>query len=286
MKIINHLLVPESGENIKINLSPFAGVTINPSFLIIHYTATDNASSPISWFKDTKGNTSKIAAHIVLGKDGAITQMIPFDKKANHAGSSNWDGKDGMNTFGIGIEVVNAGQVSKTFPAKTNSVIKISHKHNPPGVGAGEYWFNYPQVQLDALYKLSRAILSAYPNIKSTLGHDDVSPYRKTDPGPAFSWDAFKKAVYGSSNNIGKVFTVNTAGTNFRKVPSTQDNDPIKPLPIGYQVGLIGIDGEWSKVYLVNARADVIVKNSDPAKCYKQIGWIKSSLLTLKPGQS
>ena len=86
--------------------------------MIIHYTATDNASSPISWFKDTKGNTSKIAAHIVLGNDGAITQMIPFDKKANHAGSSNWDGKDGMNTFGIGIEVVIRDRFQKLFLPK------------------------------------------------------------------------------------------------------------------------------------------------------------------------
>ena len=81
MKIINHLLVKENSENIRIDLTPHVGVGINPTFLIIHYTATDTASSPINWFKDTKANTQKIAAHIVLGKDGAITQMVPFNKK-------------------------------------------------------------------------------------------------------------------------------------------------------------------------------------------------------------
>jgi N-acetylmuramoyl-L-alanine amidase len=151
MKITNHLLVADGGEKIKIDLSPFAGATIDPVFLIIHYTATDNASSPISWFKDKKGNTARIAAHIVLAKDGTITQMIPFNKKANHAGSSNWDGINGMNTYGIGIEIVNEGRVSKAFPAGTKPVVHINHKDNPAGTALNEYWFSYPQVQLDAL---------------------------------------------------------------------------------------------------------------------------------------
>lgn len=286
MKIINDLLVPENGENVKLNLTTNAGGTINPTFLIIHYTATETASSPINWFKDTKTNTQKIAAHIVLGKDGAITQMIPFNKKANHAGSSNWDGVDGMNTNAIGIEIVNPGMVSKTFPAKTNPIVKASHKHNLPGTGNNEFWFVYPQAQLAALYQLSKVILATYPSIKSVLGHDDVSPYRKVDPGPAFSWDAFKQAVYGKTDHIGKIFTVNTNDTKFRNTNSTVNNTPIKSLPIGYQVGLIAVLGDWYKVYLVNGKDDVIVKNSNPPICYKKIGWIHHTLLTLKPGQS
>ena len=285
MTIKDHLLVPAAGENITINLTPHAGVNIKPTFLILHYTATDSASSPINWFKDTKTNTDRIAAHIVLGKDGAITQLIPFNRKANHAGASNWDGHDGMNTMAIGIEIVNPGQVSKVFPAKNNKIIKVSHKNNPPGTGTNEFWFAYPPAQLAALYQLCKAILLAYPAIKTTLGHDDVSPFRKTDPGPAFSWDAFNLAVYGATSPVGKIFTVNTAGTNFRKIPNTQGNDPIKKLSIGYQVGLIAVQGEWSKVFLANSSEDVIVKKSKPTKWYKQIGWIKSSLLTLKPSQ-
>jgi hypothetical protein len=55
---------------------------------------------------------------------------------------------------------------------------------------------------------------------------------------------------------------------------------------LGYQVGLIAELEGWYKVFLINGKDDVIVKNSDPAICYKQIGWIKKTLLDLKPGQS
>jgi len=284
MKITDHMLVAEAGDKIKINLSPFAGPVIAPKFMIMHYTVTDGASSAVNWFKDTKNNTSKLAAHIVLDRDGTIIQMIPFNKKCSHAGSSNWNGVDGMNSVAIGIEIVNPGQVSAQFPQKASAVIKASHKNSPLGAAPGT-WFAYPQAQLDALYKLSKLILATYPAIKSVLGHDDVSPIRKADPGPAFSWDAFNTAVFGAPSNVGKIFTVNTPDTKFRNTNSTVNNTPLKVLPVGYQVGLIEELGDWCKVFLANGKSDVIVPGSDPAKCYKTIGWIHKTLLTVKPGQ-
>lgn len=284
MKIADHLLHPENGEKIKIDLTSFVGGIIDPTFLIIHYTATSNASSPVNFFKNAHDNTQKVAAHIVLDKDGSIIQMVPFNRKCSHAGSSNWNGVDGMNTRAIGIEIVNAGPASAANAALPG-VIKKAHKNNPPGAGSNQFWYAYPQAQLNTLYSLSKLILAAYPGIKTVVGHDDVSPYRKQDPGPAFSWDAYRTAVYGSTNDIGKVFTVNTADAKFRSVPSTENNIPIKSLPVGYQVGLMETNGDWCHVYLNNSRSDVMGKDGDPDKCYKTIGWVHKTLLTIKPGQ-
>jgi N-acetylmuramoyl-L-alanine amidase len=284
MKVANNLLVSENGEKVRIDLTSFVGGIINPTFVIIHYTATANASSPINFFKNAHDNPQKVAAHIVLDKDGAITQMVPFNKKCSHAGLSNWDVVEGMNSHSIGIEIVNLGP-APAANAAIPGVIKKGHKNNPPGAGTNQYWYAYPQVQLTALYKLCKVILAAYPDIKLILGHDDVSPYRKQDPGPAFSWNDFRMAVYGATNDIGKIFTVNTADSKFRSVPSTLNNTPIKALPIGYQVGLIATSGDWCRVYLNNSKSDVMGKDGDLTKCYKTIGWIHKTLLNLKPGQ-
>jgi N-acetylmuramoyl-L-alanine amidase len=282
MKIANNLLVAETGDSVRIDLTPFVGGIIDPTFMIIHYTATANASSPVNFFKNAADNPQKVAAHIVLDTNGAIIQMVPFNKKCSHAGSSVWLGaNDGMNAHAIGIEIVNAGPASATKPG----VIRKSHKNNPPGANPAEYWYPYPPAQLTALYALSKLILATYPAIKTVIGHDDVSPYRKQDPGPAFSWDAYRTGVYGSTNDIGKIFTVNTADTKFRSVNSTANNTPLKALPVGYQVGLIETVGDWCHVYLNNSKNDVMVKDADPPKCYKTIGWIHKPLLTLKPGQ-
>lgn len=283
MKITDNLLVAETGDRVRVDLTPFVGGAISPTFMIIHYTATTDASNPVNFFKSVAGNPEKVAAHIVLDKDGSIIQMVPFNKKCSHAGSSVWLGADGMNTHAIGIEIVNAGPASAANAAKPG-VIKKGHKNNPPGANPAEYWYAYPDAQLKALYALSKLILAAYPAIKTVIGHDDVSPYRKQDPGPAFSWDAYRTAVFGATSDIGKIFTVNTADAKFRSVNSTENNTPLRALPVGYQVGLIETVGDWCHVYLNNAKSDVMVPAAKPPKCYKTIGWIHKTLLTLKPG--
>ncbi|NCD70231.1 N-acetylmuramoyl-L-alanine amidase [Mucilaginibacter agri] len=294
MKIVDHWLVAETAdEKIKISKSGNARDPIDPDYLIIHYTATDDASSAINWFMDTKNNPDHIAAHIVLNVDGTITQLIPFNCRANHAGTSTWDGVDSMNYHAIGIELVNPGFVTKhadgtfsrstdggtkTYPASSSDkFMKIDHKHKfwPNS----HYWSKFPDPQLKALYELGKVIFDEYALVQA-IGHDDISPARKADPGPAFPWATFKNRVFGHADNTGKIFVINTEGTNFRSEASTSASVK-KKLSKGYEVGLIETKGQWSRVYLTNTQSEVLVDS----KSVKTIGWIFSSLLTLKAGQ-
>src|SRR5688572_5737876 len=99
MKITNHWLEPSSQTgNIRHSVSANARGPIDPDYLVIHYTAGDTAASAISWFMDnTTRNPEKIAAHIVIDQQGVITQLIPFTQRANHAGTSTWNGVESFN---------------------------------------------------------------------------------------------------------------------------------------------------------------------------------------------
>ncbi|SEO70105.1 N-acetylmuramoyl-L-alanine amidase [Mucilaginibacter sp. OK283] len=300
MKITNHWLEADSNaEKIKISKSGNARDPIDPDYLVIHYTATDTAQSAINWFIDTHSNPDRIAAHIVLNTDGTITQLVPFNHRANHAGTSTWDGVDSFNYHAIGIEIVNPGFAEKladnTFKRVTDDGVKIypatdgdkfmkiDHKHKFWTGKNNHYWRTFPDAQLQALYKLCKVLFDTY-HLIAAVGHDDISPARKPDPGPAFPWDTFKTNVYGHSNNTGRIYVVNTDGTNFRNSFST--NAPVlKKLTKGYEVGLIETNGQWSKVYLVNSQAEVLQKVDGKSRSIKTIGWIFSSLLSLKAGQ-
>jgi len=297
MKIEKNWLVAESAaEKIVISKSGNAGDLIDPDYVVIHYTATDTASAAVDWFMNTTSNPDRIAAHVVLDLDGTITQLIPFNQKANHAGTSTWDGVDGFNSHAIGIEIVNPGFVEKlsngtfrrpsgngfkTYPAsEANSILKTSHKHKFWTGKDNQHWFKFPEAQLLSLYKLCRLLFSTYHPV-TAVGHDDISPARKPDPGPTFPWDTFKTNVFGSTNDVGKIFKVNTENTAFRNSFSTSA-PIIKKLPVGYEVGLIETNGQWSKVYLVDKKQDVLITQGTKLRSIKIIGWIFSQLLDLK----
>ncbi|MFV8324900.1 N-acetylmuramoyl-L-alanine amidase [Flavobacterium sp. ZS1P14] len=302
MKIDNDWLVTDNTSG-KINklVSPNSRYIIVPKYLVIHYTAGDTSEAAVNWFMtpQDKGNPDRIAAHIVVDLDGTITQLVPFNRRANHAGYSVWDKISGFNDHAIGIEIVNPGYleklsngsyrrhvgqnknkkpVYKTYPASiATKLFAGSHKHKFWTDSDDHLWFQFPQAQLDTVYTLSRLLIQHYQLI-TAIGHDDISPARKPDPGPAFPWDTFKTIVLGKTDHVGKIFKVTEDGTNFRNSPS-RENNPIKRLKKDYEVGLIETNGSWYKVYLVNERKDVV--NPDGSS-KKEIGWIHSSLLVLK----
>lgn len=137
------------------------GGKISPVFIVIHFDAASNATSAINWMTDPK---SKVSAHLHISRDGLVTQLVDFNVKAWHAGVSSWKGYSGLNSYSIGIELQNTGKQS------------------------------YTAIQLDKLEDVVRALAKAYP-IKEVLGHSDIAPGRKTDPGHQFPMERFKGLV-------------------------------------------------------------------------------------------
>lgn len=193
MKIVNHRLHRDDGTPYAFRTVPGVGPVIKPRWLVMHYTA-DGGSSALNWFASSS-NTDKVAAHIVIARDGGITQCVPFNRKANHAGPSEWKGVKGVNSHSIGIEMVGYGIVSggpgnykaggKTLP--DSEVLSATHKFGKPTCG----WTRYPQAQLDAALELAKLLVREY-GLEDVVGHDDVSPGRKQDPGPAFPMATFR----------------------------------------------------------------------------------------------
>jgi AmpD protein len=110
------------------------------------------------YFKEIRG--LEVSSHLLIRRDGELIQFVPFSKRAWHAGDSTFRGRSCCNDFSIGIEL------------------------------EGEDETPYSDAQYDALVAVSNALLDAYPRLsgREIAAHSDVSPGRKTDPGPAFDW--------------------------------------------------------------------------------------------------
>ncbi len=109
----------------------------------------------------------KVSSHLFIDREGLLTQFVPFDKAAWHAGVSEFKGRDNCNEFSIGIEL--------------------------EGTDDLEYSSN----QYKTLIEVTKALMEAYPNISADniVGHQDIAPVRKTDPGEAFDWDLYKSSL-------------------------------------------------------------------------------------------
>jgi len=109
----------------------------------------------------------KVSSHLFIDREGLLTQFVPFDRAAWHAGVSEFKGRDNCNEFSIGIEL--------------------------EGTDDLEYSSN----QYKTLIEVTKALMEAYPNISvsNIVGHKDIAPVRKTDPGEAFDWDLYKSSL-------------------------------------------------------------------------------------------
>ena len=107
MRIRDHLL---EGNNIDRRDTPNIGGPIEPRYLVYHFTAGRNAKSAVSWLCNRR---AKASAHLVVARDGGITQLAPFNIKNWHAGRSHWNGLEGLNSYSIGIEMDNAGRLTR-----------------------------------------------------------------------------------------------------------------------------------------------------------------------------
>jgi N-acetylmuramoyl-L-alanine amidase len=169
-------------------------------FLVIHFTSGWSAQSSVDFWKTPAANGAN--AHIIIDRNGKIIQCRPFNKTAGHAGRSKWthDGKtyEGLNSCSIGIELANCGDMprenypaagmgelaGKPIPRKT-----AKHKNGGPI----KQWETFTRIQYETCEALAITLCSRY-NLDDVVGHDDIAPDRKVDPGPAFDMARLRKA--------------------------------------------------------------------------------------------
>ena len=110
----------------------------------------------------------RVSAHLLIERDGRMTQFVPFDRRAWHAGVSSYRGCAGCNDYSIGIELEGTDELP------------------------------YTEAQYQSLSQVTRCLLQTYPRLSlgAIVGHDEIAPGRKTDPGRAFDWQRYLRALY------------------------------------------------------------------------------------------
>lgn len=135
------------------------------SMLVLHYTGMADGPSAIARLTDPQ---SKVSCHYLVSEDGQVLRMVPEEKRAWHAGQSFWRGITDVNSASIGIELVNPGH---EFGYRT-----------------------FPDEQIGALIPLVSDILERHRITRgNVVGHSDISPKRKQDPGELFPWGQLAK---------------------------------------------------------------------------------------------
>lgn len=143
----------------------FGERTLPISILVLHYTGMKTGASAIDWLANP---ASKVSAHYVVDEDGQLVHMVREEQRAQHAGLSHWRGITDVNSASIGIEIVNPGHEWGYRP--------------------------FPEEQMDTVTRLVAEITRTY-NIepRNVVGHSDVAPSRKEDPGELFDWEQLAK---------------------------------------------------------------------------------------------
>ncbi|RPH96867.1 N-acetylmuramoyl-L-alanine amidase [candidate division KSB1 bacterium] len=204
MTIRDHLL--SGGEGLQHKTSPNHGREFGaglPDTIILHYTAGSSAESSVEHFMSPSAGAS---AHLVVGRNGGITQLVPFNVTAWHAGRSEYQGRVGFNQYSIGIEMDNAGPLEKTGGGYTawfgrvypeSEAVKAVHRNEVQPA----YWHCYPEKQISAVLDICILLVDHY-GIKTILGHEEISPGRKRDPGPAFPLDKLRDRVLNRDRSL------------------------------------------------------------------------------------
>lgn len=163
--------------------------TMTPRIIVLHYTASGGKTGGGDAEYLSRAS-SRASAQLVIGREGDLHQLMPLNNIAWHAGKSSHNGKSDVNAFSIGIELDNWGWLDGRGINLPEDQIHKAKKYGKT------QWEKYPQAQLDACEKAVAEICKKYP-IEDIVGHEDVSPGRKQDPGPALDdFKAYLKKKY------------------------------------------------------------------------------------------
>lgn len=140
-----------------------------PSILILHYTDTQTTFDALQILQSVE---RKVSSHYLVGDDGQVLRLVPEEMRAWHAGKSWWEGETDINSSSIGIEIQNPGHTFGYVP--------------------------FPEVQMQAVTELCQGIIQRHKILPyHVLGHSDIAPERKRDPGELFPWERLAQSGVG-----------------------------------------------------------------------------------------
>lgn len=143
---------------------------MQPRLVVLHYTAMHSATAAIQRLCDP---VYEVSAHYVISKSGAVTQLVAEKDRAWHAGRGQWLGQDDINSRSIGIELDNRGDEP------------------------------FAELQMQALYPLLGGMMQRWGiQPEGVIGHSDLAPGRKIDPGPCFDWAELGRRGLAAENPI------------------------------------------------------------------------------------
>lgn len=229
-----------------------------PDTIVIHYTAGRSKESSVSALCNPDFRAS---AHAVVGRDGSITQLVPFNTIAWHAGKSSYQVRTGLNKYSIGIEIDNAGRLTRSAAGYTTwfgkvcpeeEVLEAVHRNE----SMPSYWHAYTEKQIDSVFDICVALIGTY-SISMLLGHEEISPGRKSDPGPAFPLEKLRERVLirgraeeGAAEPWPRQHhgIVTTFMLNIRSSPERSASKVAPPLLKGAKVEILQESDGWYEV--------------------------------------
>ncbi len=174
---------PNHGERVAEGGSPESG-EVAIDMLVLHYTGMTPGAQALDWLCDP---ASQVSAHYFIDETGAVCALVPEERRAWHAGVSAWRGATDINSRSVGIELSNPGH---------------------------EFGYrDFPPAQIDALITLAQDILARHPiPPRNVVGHCDIAPARKLDPGELFPWQRLADAGIGLWPDAGAESTATDIG--------------------------------------------------------------------------
>jgi len=224
MKVINHLLYGDDGKQVSYKPSPNVGKAKKGyKVFVVHYDGSSGLQG-LNWLLDKQ---SKVSAELWLSREGKTIQLAPFSVTCWHAGVSTWRNVEGMNSYGIGIELQNTGGQA------------------------------YTDVQMDELGKIAKAVAGEYK--LEIVGHEDIAPLRKEDPSGSklalFDW----KRLFDAAGVKTELFKA-SSDLNVRRGQGTQ-YPAVVTLKKGTEVYELNRVGDWSKIQVKGSKQSGWVSN-------------------------
>ena len=147
----------------------FDGRSAPPDIVVLHYTGMESGAAALARLRDS---AAKVSSHYLIEEDGRIFRLVAEERRAWHAGVSSWRGAGDVNARSIGIEIVNPGH---------------EHGYRP-----------FTDIQVEAVIALLDGVRSRWQIAdRDIVGHSDVAPDRKIDPGELFPWKTLADAGHG-----------------------------------------------------------------------------------------